>query len=158
MHHPHHHHRHQSAPRFLAAAQHLDGVLLLPTNERLSGLQIKSRRGERRCAGCSQLRSCLPVSGDQGEKGSAFERQSWINPHQPPLRDYRHQTSHQAGRGTASPSLISLTTKAKFTTITPSNNTTVRAMKNDSNIYQSHLRGGGFHDKRGIFLKGLNTL
>lgn len=70
MHHPHHHHRHQSAPRFLLAAPAGVSASSPPCeNERLlSGQWQDSRRGGA-AAGCPQLPSCLPVSGDRSETG-----------------------------------------------------------------------------------------
>lgn len=74
MHHPHHHHRHQSAPRFLLATPAGASPLSL---KRATLRPIDSQSKQER--GWSQLPGCLPVSGDRREIGCEAERRSCIN-------------------------------------------------------------------------------
>lgn len=78
MHHPHHHHRHQSAPRFLLATPAGASPLSLKTSDSQANRFSRQTR-ERLVAGWSQLPGCLPVSGDRREIGCEAERRSCIN-------------------------------------------------------------------------------
>lgn len=70
-----------------------------PTDSQANRFSKQTR--ERLCAGCSQLPSCLPVSGDHREIGCEAERRS-CSPLiliSAPLLDYRHQPSPTVGGG-----------------------------------------------------------
>lgn len=72
---------------------------------------------ERLVAGCSQLPRCLPVSGDRREIGCEAERRSCINTDQrSTARLPASAITYSRGRGTASPSLTTLTTEARIIT------------------------------------------